>query len=187
MLGDVYDKPYLVFGCGNTLLGDDGFGPAVIGHLKRHCQLPPQALALDVGTASREYLFDLLLSPQKPRKLLVLDAVDLPGLAPGQLLELDLEGLPAAKTHDFSLHQFPSLNLLQELRDLAGVEVRVLVAKVARPPQEVAPGLSPALLQALPAACAWVLAQLPRPHETDCPRLSPGVFPHTNASEGYPQ
>ena len=34
-----FDQAILIFGCGNTLWGDDGFGPAVIEHLHRHCQV----------------------------------------------------------------------------------------------------------------------------------------------------
>lgn len=152
----MYTKPLLVFGCGNTLLGDDGFGPAVIAHLLEGRPLPAAAAVLDVGTASRELLFDLLLAPVKPRLLLVIDAADPPGLAPGQLRELPLAGVAAPKVHDFSLHQFPSVNLLAELAELGGVAVRVLAVKAGAIPETVRPGLSPAVAAAVPAAADWV-------------------------------
>ena len=50
-------KSILIFGCGNTLWGDDGFGPAVIEHLHRHYQLPEDVI---VGTSIRDLLFDLV-------------------------------------------------------------------------------------------------------------------------------
>lgn len=160
MIHELYSKPLLVFGCGNTLFGDDGFGPAVIEHLLAHYQLPPEAVAMDVGTSSREFLFDLLIAPQKPRKLLIVDAADQPGQKPGHLSELPLDQISPQKANDFSLHQFPSLNLLQELNTLGGVEVRVLAVKVGCIPDHVQPGLTAPVAAAIPGACAWVLRQL---------------------------
>ncbi len=44
-------KKILVFGCGNPLLGDDGFGPAVIEHImKIHTQAEDVGF-LDAGTS----------------------------------------------------------------------------------------------------------------------------------------
>ncbi|MFH1035235.1 MAG: hydrogenase maturation protease [Pseudomonadota bacterium] len=160
MIQELYSKPLLVFGCGNTLFGDDGFGPAVIEQLEARHQLPPQAVAIDVGTSIREFLFDLLISPHKPRQILILDAADQPGREPGELFELAIDEISPQKINDFSLHQFPSVNLLQELQTLGGVEVRVLAVKVGHIPDHVAPGLTPQVAAALPRACAWVLSQL---------------------------
>ncbi len=58
-------KSVLIFGCGNILYGDDGFGPAVIEHLFHHYQLPEGRPGLDVGTCIRDILFDLVLSEKK--------------------------------------------------------------------------------------------------------------------------
>lgn len=155
VISQIYAKPLLVFGCGNTLLGDDGFGSAVIAQLLAGPPLPAACAVLDVGTASRELLFDLLLAPVKPRLLLVIDAADPSDLAPGQLRELPLDDIAAPKANDFSLHQFPSLNLLAELADLGGVTVRVLAVKAGIIPETVRPGLSPAVAAAVPQAAAW--------------------------------
>lgn len=156
MIGHIYQKHLLAFGCGNTLFGDDGFGPAVIQHLQTGPPLPEAAAALDLGTSSREYLFDLLLAPVKPHLVLIIDAADPQGLAPGQLCELPLTGIAAQKVNDFSLHQFPSVNLLSELSEGGGVVVRVLVVKAGEIPETVRPGLSPAVAAAVPAAADWV-------------------------------
>ena len=63
----IFEKSILIFGCGNILWGDDGFGPAVIAHLKEHYLLPDDVLALDVGTSIRDILFDLILSEKSRR------------------------------------------------------------------------------------------------------------------------
>ena len=36
----------VIFGCGNLIMGDDGFGPAVIEELKENYQLPESATPL---------------------------------------------------------------------------------------------------------------------------------------------
>lgn len=150
---EIFKKSILVFGCGNILFGDDGFGPAVIKHLKENYALPAEVLALDVGTSIRDLLFNLLLSENKPQKLIILDAVDYPERIPGEVFEIPVAGIPAKKIADFSLHQFPTVNMLQELQDHTRVEITILVAQVQLIPEEVQPGLTPAVAQAVPRAC----------------------------------
>lgn len=150
-------KPILIFGCGNPLLGDDGFGPEVIGHLNRTGRLPEQAAAIDVGTSIGDILFDFLLSPRKPRHLFIVDAVCQPERRPGELFEVAIEDVPGNKSGDFSLHQFPSVNLLRELRDSGAMQVRILVAQVGIVPEVVDPGLSQDVREAIPRACEWLL------------------------------
>ncbi len=153
MIPDALTKPVLIFGCGNIMFGDDGFGPAVIDYLRRSYAIPEHVLALDVGTGIRDILFDLLLSEKKPQRLIIVDAVDYPDRRPGEIFEIDVEGIPAQKTSDFSLHQFPTVNLLKELRDHTSIDLTILVAQVADLPEEVCPGLSPAMQEAVVQAC----------------------------------
>jgi coenzyme F420 hydrogenase subunit delta len=49
----LFDKSTLVFGWGNILFGDDGFGPAVVKYLQDNYPLPEEVLALDAGTSYR--------------------------------------------------------------------------------------------------------------------------------------
>jgi len=154
---DLFDKPVLVFGCGNTLVGDDGFGPAVIDYLSAHYTLPSHAAAFDAGTGIRELLFDLALMPKKPRLIFIIDAVSDSPNAPGEIFEIDMNLIPAIKVNDFSLHQFPSVNLLRELREDAGVEIRVLAVQAKEIPEEVRPGLSDQVRAAVPRACEWLV------------------------------
>jgi coenzyme F420 hydrogenase subunit delta len=156
----MFEKSVLIFGCGNILWGDDGFGPAVIEHLNQHYSLPDDVLALDVGTSIRDTLFDLILSEQKPKLLIIIDAVDHPDRRPGEVFEIPVEGIPEKKVSDFSLHQFPTVNMLQEIKEKSGMQVKIIVARTESIPEEVAPGLSESIQRAVPAACEQIMAAI---------------------------
>jgi coenzyme F420 hydrogenase subunit delta len=157
MVRELFDKSALVFGCGNILFGDDGFGPAVVKHLLDNYPLPEDVLVLDVGTSIRDLLFDLVLSEKKPQKIIIIDAVDHPDRRPGEIFEIPVEAISPKKTADFSLHQFPTVNMLQELKEHTRVEIHVVVAQVQEIPEEVRPGLSPAVAGAIKDAAAQIL------------------------------
>lgn len=131
----------LVLGCGNRLFGDDGFGPAVAQRLGEMRPPPPGMCAIDVGTSVRTVLFDVLLGPARPKRVVIVDAVDM-GRQPGQVWAIGADELPEIKLDDFSMHQMPTSNLLRELNDLAGIEVTCVVGQVSAFPPEVQPGLS---------------------------------------------
>lgn len=152
-------KPVLIFGCGNILIGDDGFGPAVIDHLLENCELPANVAAIDAGTSIRELLFDMVLMSERPEIIFIVDSVFNSDHAPGEIFELDVSAIPSAKVCDYSPHQFPSFNLLSELRDGAGVQVRVLAVQ-AQLPEGVGEGLSAPVRAAVPRACEWLLRQI---------------------------
>ena len=68
------------------IMGDDGYGPAVVDELNAHYNLSDDVQAVDVGTAVREYLFDYILSVEgRPDTIIILDAVDLPNRQPGEI------------------------------------------------------------------------------------------------------
>jgi coenzyme F420 hydrogenase subunit delta len=152
-----YETPVLIFGCGNTLMGDDGFGPAVIERLQTRHTLPSTVWVEDVGTSIRDILFDLLLSPQKPKMILIIDAAKQDGRSPGELFELPVDQIALDKVNDFSVHHFPSLNLLKELAEVGNVAVRILTVQVTSLPEEIQAGLSEAVAAAIPLACDWAL------------------------------
>jgi len=152
----------LVLGCGNDLFGDDGFGPAVVQRLRRRGDLPESVLAIDVGTSAREVLFNVVLSPVKPRSILVVDAVDL-GRKAGEVWVIEAGDLPAVKCDDFSMHQLPTSNLLRELSELGGVNVACVVGQVDGLPAEVRPGLSAPLEGAVERAVEMILQACRRP------------------------
>ncbi len=156
----IFEKSVLIFGCGNILWGDDGFGPAVIEHLNQHYSLPDDVLARDVGTSIRDTLFDLILSERKPKLLIIIDAVDHPDRRPGEVFEIPVEGIPENKVSDFSLHQFPTVNMLQEIKEKSGMQVKIIVARTESIPEEVQPGLSESVRRAVPVACEQIMAAI---------------------------
>jgi len=148
-------KPTLILGCGNNLFGDDGFGCELVEYIERNYAVPEDVCLLDVGTGVRKLLFTLCLSPERPGRILVLDALDV-GRVAGEILEIDPAGIPPVKLDDFSMHQIPTTNLLHELETHCGVEVRVLACQTGELPDAVRPGLSAEVRAALPSAAAWV-------------------------------
>jgi coenzyme F420 hydrogenase subunit delta len=149
-------KDILVLGCGNILYGDDGFGPYVAEHLENACRIPSHVSVINAGTGVREMLFDLVISEQRPKKIIVIDAIDT-NRRPGEVFKIQLEEIPAHKTDDFSLHHMPTTNLLKELRDFCDVEVIIIVAQVESIPEAVKPGLSKSLADAVVVAAGEVL------------------------------
>ena len=155
---DFCRKPVLVLGCGNLLFGDDGFGCAAVEYVETHCAPPQHVCVLDAGTGVRKILFTLCLSPLRPRRLLILDGLDL-GRTPGELFEINPADIPPIKCDDFSVHQIPTSNLLRELQEECKVEVRVLACQTGPLPDQVRPGLSEPVRSALPKAAARIVAE----------------------------
>ena len=148
----------VIFGCGNTLMGDDGFGPAVVEKLNSDSALPKSVEAIDAMTGVREYLFDYLLSEEgRPDHIIILDAVDFEGKAPGEIFCIESSSIPAKKIHDFSLHQFPTVNLLQELETHTSIRVTILAAQAEYIPTEIEPGLTESMKSAVTRACEQIL------------------------------
>lgn len=147
-----HGKSIIILGCGNILFGDDGFGPIVAEELEQNYDVPKNICVINAGTSVRELLFNISLDEKKPEKIIIVDAVDF-GRPPGEILEIDLDELPKNKIDDFSMHQLPTSNLLRELRDLCGVDVRILSCQVENIPEEVEPGLSQILNEKVKEMC----------------------------------
>jgi coenzyme F420 hydrogenase subunit delta len=155
-LPDFCRKPTVVLGVGNILFGDDGFGCAVVDYVDAHYCVPENVCLLDAGTGVRKLLFTLCLSSARPQRLLILDAIDA-GRSPGEIFEIDPAEIPPVKLDDFSLHQLPTSNLLRELQEACGVEVRVLACQTEPLPEEISQGLSKAVSGAVPRAADWLV------------------------------
>lgn len=146
----------VVLGCGNSLLGDDGFGPAVVERLLAD-GLPKGVQAIDVGTGVREVLLDYLLLPAaRPSLLLVVDAEPNREGAVGAVRISSPEAVAACKIHDFSLHQFPTVNLLRELADATQITVLLVLVRTSDQPPVFGAGLSPPIRAAVGTACALI-------------------------------
>ena len=167
-LPEYCSKSVLVLGCGNILLGDDGFGPAVSDYLLKCGTVPDNVCVLNAGTSSREFLFNIVLSVERPETIIVVDAMECGG-EPGDVVELSLDSIPENKTDDFSIHQVPSSNLVRELRDLCNVEVVLIVMQPCHIPSHVNPGLSPTAQNAVPNAADHVFSIIRRSHGQDMP------------------
>lgn len=149
----------VIFGCGNFLFGDDGLGPEAVEYLKDNYELPPDVYALNCGISVRELLFTITLSDTRPERIIIVDAMDV-GKPAGEVFEVDVTEIPAIKIDDFSMHQLPTSNLLKELKNLCGVDVRIISAQVQHIPEEVSPGLSEAVRDSIPAVCEKILCVL---------------------------
>jgi coenzyme F420 hydrogenase subunit delta len=117
-------------------------------------------LCIDAGTSVRDILFDLLLSEKKPRKLIIVDAADCPGVAPGEIREIDIDQIRPEKMSDYSLHQFPTTNMLKELKEHTAIEIRLFVVQVTSLPDEVQVGLSEAVRAAVSEMCTRIIREL---------------------------
>jgi len=157
-LPDYCRKAVLVLGCGNILFGDDGFGPAVIQHLRSREPVPDNACLIDCHTSVRTILFDVILSDVKPRTIIVVDAMQCGG-EPGAVIRIRPGDIPEVKLCDFSMHQIPTSNLLRELAEYCGVDVQIIVCNPVHIPDEVAPGLSEKVKAAVADAAQMILTE----------------------------
>ena len=146
----------LVLGCGNILFGDDGFGPAAVEYLESHYTLPDDVCVLDVGTGARDVLCTVALSPVKPQRIVVIDAMD-SGRKPGEMFVASIDDLNLATVTSLSLHQLPTSGLLKELRDCCQLDILLVAVQPHSIPETVATGLSPKLQTTLHQACDYVV------------------------------
>jgi len=149
---DISDKNVLVFGCGNILLGDDGFGPHVAEELLKNYHLPGNVGVINAGTSVRNILFDLTLSEIKPDKIIIVDAIDA-AKTPGDIFELPIDEIPEKKIDDFSMHQIPTSNLLKELKDFCKVDIIIIACQIENIPEEVTASISKKMTDAIPEVC----------------------------------
>ena len=155
ILPDHCSKDVVILCCGNLLLGDDAFGPMVAAHLNASYDIPKWAVVIDAGTAVRELLLDMILSEERPRLVVVIDAVDL-GREPGTVFEILLDEIPRGEVSEFSVHQAPTSNLLWELRETADVRVAIIVCQVKSIPEEMTEEISPEVAAAVARAASLV-------------------------------
>ncbi len=151
-----WNSEILVLGCGNILFGDDGFGPEAVEYLQKHYEIPQDVCVINAGLSVREILFPIVISDTRPKRIVIVDAVDA-GKSPGEIFELDVSDIPEKKIDDFSMHQLPTSNLLRELKNICGVDVRIIAIQIENIPEEVSPGLSKIIRDSIPAACEKII------------------------------
>ncbi|MDD4649511.1 MAG: hydrogenase maturation protease [Desulfoplanes sp.] len=152
----MFNSRVVVFGCGNVLYADDGVGPVVIAELEKDPEIPKDVALLDVGTSIRGLLFDLVLSDTLPERVVVVDAVTQSDREPGEIFEIDVDQMDPKKIPDFTLHQFPTTNLLKELKINTGIDLKIVVVQAAYIPEAMEEGLSPTVQNVLPDLVAKI-------------------------------
>jgi len=155
----VYTKKILVFGCGNILFGNDGFGPEVVYKIEQAGTLPDCVLVMDAGTGIRDLVFDLLLMDTPPELVMIIDAITVPDRRHGEVFTIDVAKVPKKKLADFSLHQCPSSNLLAQLAQ-RGTKVEIIAMNTEFIPDEICPGLCPAAKKAVKEAAQLIIEKL---------------------------
>ncbi|RQD57620.1 MAG: hydrogenase maturation protease [Desulfonatronovibrio sp. MSAO_Bac4] len=145
----MFDSRVVVFGCGNILYGDDGLGPKVIEALDNDSDLSNDVACLDAGTSIRPLLFDLIMGDKHPERVIIVDITTDEDIAPGEVKEIDVDQVDPKKISDFSMHQFPTTNLLKELKDATDIKLSILVARAVSVPEKMNEGLTPEMEKAV--------------------------------------
>jgi hydrogenase maturation protease len=147
-----------VLGLGNVLMGDDAFGPHVILELLADWEFPEEVSVLDLGTPGT----DLLPFISEAEALILVDSVRAEG-APGELRLFHRGEIlrhppgPRLSPHDPGLKE---ALLSAEFHGRGPREVLLVGAIPARVESGI--GLSPKVMQAVPAAAEQVVRELTR-------------------------
>ena len=126
-LKEILEGKIAIIGIGNTLRGDDGFGPEVIIRLKRDIvSMGKQAerfLLLDVGEVPENFFKPI--SDFKPERILTIDAVYM-NKKPGEISIVSINDLAeqGISTHGISLKLS-----LSHLADRLGINVYLLAVQ----------------------------------------------------------
>ena len=119
LLAEVLRGKVVIVGVGNSLRGDDGLGPLLVGRLAKSCRQP----CIDAGDALERHLGRIVR--EKPDTVLIVDAAHL-GCAPGDHALLSLGELEGA---GFSTHHLPLKMQLEELARNVGCRVCLLAVQ----------------------------------------------------------
>lgn len=141
---EVRSTRILVAGVGNTLRGDDGFGPAVtelLGHL------PAGAEVIETGTGGLALLQELMVGCNG---LVIIDACDR-GAEPGTVFVLEPEVSPGVHVPDVHLANPDRVLSMAKTMGYLPDRVRIIGCQPLDI-EEMCQGLSPVVQRALPYA-----------------------------------
>ena len=144
----------LVLGVGNILLTDEAIGVRIVEALEQRYILPDYVEILDGGTAGMELLGDMANRDH----LIIADAIVSKKSAPGTMMILRDEEVPALFTNKISPHQ---LGLADVLSALVGVIPESLEPHIGLTPT-VEAMIEPALEQVLAALRESGVEAIPR-------------------------
>lgn len=147
----IHTSRVLIMGCGNILKGDDGVGPAVALQLQNDPRLPEDVHALDLGTSIKHLLFDIVtMKPEALQRIIIVDAVAQENHSPGEFWEIDVDKMKTEKVRDYSIHMFPSVNLLKKIKDESAIDLKIIAVQTEHIPEGMEERLSPAIQAAVP-------------------------------------
>ncbi|MGE0080193.1 MAG: HyaD/HybD family hydrogenase maturation endopeptidase [Thiohalomonadaceae bacterium] len=158
----------LVIGLGNVLMQDEGVGVRVAELLESRYELPPEVEVIDGGTAGTE-----LFEPMRGKeRLIVTDCVNT-GAAPGTLVRLADEQVPAFFQTKISNHQLGLSDLLALLAISGDAPKHVTIIGMVPYELNNTLGLSEATLQRVETMLQMVIDELAAAGVTLTPRERP--------------
>jgi hydrogenase maturation protease len=144
-----------VIGLGNPIMGDDGFGLAVLARLRDEWSFGPHVELVDGGT----WGLSLLPVLEAADHVLLLDAIRI-GVKPGAVVLLRNEEVPRRLSTKLSPHQIDVREILA-IAELRGSLPRELIALGAEPGAvDLRDGLSPELETAVDVVVALAVDRL---------------------------
>ena len=143
-------------GAGNEVMGDEGIGPACIAELMRCFEFPETVELINVGTTGLG-IIDVLRDFER---LVIIDAAQETGHAPGTVLLLSVEDLANQQV----MHSLHDMRLIDVLKAAAmiGIEMKstaIVAVQIERIAEWVLE-LSVPVQNAVPIACAAALQEL---------------------------
>lgn len=139
------DKPIIVLGLGNPLMGDDGVGLVALERMRNNLELGPRVQFEDGGTLG----LSLLPIIEDCGALLVLDAVRMGGM-PGTIVKLDALDIPMYLSLKTSPHQTGFREALALARMRGTLPDRLCVVGVEVEHMEFGAAMSPQVAAAIP-------------------------------------
>jgi len=153
----IYQKERLILGCRNPLVSDNGFGSEVIRWLEILYVLPKDIQCLDVGTAIHDFLFDIFLLKKKPTQIIIIDSMNFPHAAPGEIKEIDISDIRPSTHSDHPLRNLHTINMLNIFRKQTTTEIRILAAQPAGLPAKGSSGPYSYVQSSLPKMCDRII------------------------------
>lgn len=140
-----YSHENLIVGCGNTLYGDDGFGPEVINYIKEHdIDFPGDTCVIDGATSAPHYIFTL---PEEKWKNIIIIDIALMNEEIGSIKVLDLDQIHEKERY-MDVHGLSATYPLHDLKDK--VNIKLIVIQPENIPEEMEMGISKTLKDKIP-------------------------------------
>lgn len=140
-----YNHENLIVGCGNTLYGDDGFGPEVIRYIKENnIEFPGDTCVIDGATSAPHYIFTL--PQEKWKNIIIIDIASLNEEA-GTIKVLNLDQIHEENRY-IDVHGLSATYPLHDLKEK--VNIKLIVIQPENIPFEMEMGLSKTLEDKIP-------------------------------------